>query len=281
MSYYKVLERMTNVISSKTLAHIQHVLGQHPLVYHSARSIWYGANNVYDLIAYKGRQKRLSLPAASVDEVLTRHDVQPWFRHIFHDRATRWDVWQSGFWIAEYVPRNARVLECGCGVGFNLLWLATQGFERLYGFDIDPKATAAGTEIGERTGLPIQLWVGDGLQPPALLQRPYDLILNLNWILYIPEFDPGTYIDNYLPYLAPGGFFVVDAIDSAYNQVPNHQYHSSDWNLPLEQRRPSEFCFRITRDEVQQLAKERGLTVAAVLSRQQTIPKHVFVLQKS
>ena len=45
-------------------------------------------------------------------------------------------------WLADSLPRDARIFEPGCGSGANLLWLAQQGFTRLQGADISAEVVA-------------------------------------------------------------------------------------------------------------------------------------------
>ena len=52
-----------------------------------------------------------------------------------------------------------------------------------------------------------------------------------------------------------------DAPDISYNRVRNNQYHSSDRHLPEEQRRPSEYRFRLSRADMERIAADNGFRV--------------------
>src|SRR5206468_7012976 len=45
-------------------------------------------------------RKELVLPGSVVEAALDRYHVQPWFKYVFRERSSRWDIWQPCFWIA-------------------------------------------------------------------------------------------------------------------------------------------------------------------------------------
>jgi GT2 family glycosyltransferase/glycosyltransferase involved in cell wall biosynthesis/thioredoxin-like negative regulator of GroEL/2-polyprenyl-3-methyl-5-hydroxy-6-metoxy-1,4-benzoquinol methylase len=226
-------------------------------------------------------KKDISLPADLVEPILDQYQVQPWFQYIYRERATRWDVWQPCFWVAQQYPPDAAVLSTGCGVGFNLMWLAEHGFRQLYGFDIDDKAIAAGVEICHRAKLPIHLWVDDALNPQQLPQRRFSVIECLNWTMLIPNLSVGALVEKYLPYLAEEGVLLLDSIDVSYNEVPNNQYLTSDWGNPIAQRRPSEYKTRIPEAELRSMLQSQGLTIAETFCEEQIIPRRVYVIRRA
>jgi len=224
--------------------------------------------------------KTLSIPEAGVLPSLERHNVEPWFSYIFRERASRWDVWQPCHWIAQHLPTNACILETGCGTGFNLLWLAEQGFTNLCGFDICENAVNAGMEIAETAGLTVELWVDDGLAPVHLRNQKFSAIIALNWAHLIPGMSYERLLKTYLPYLTDDGVFILDAIDAAYNNVQDNQYHTWDRAKPVQERRPSEYCTRVSTDDVAQFSAALGLSVETILTEEQAIPKKVYILRR-
>jgi hypothetical protein len=98
--------------------------------------------------------KGIRLPRDRVRQIVEAHGAQSWFLYAFEERHTRWDLWESGFWVLRHLPRWSRILETGCGCGLNLIWLGQQHFTDLHGFDLDPKAIAAGEELCREAGVP-------------------------------------------------------------------------------------------------------------------------------
>lgn len=223
----------------------------------------------------------LRLSPQLVEAALARHNAPAWFGYIFRERATRWDVWKPCVWIARNYSPEARILSTGCGVGFNLFWLADHGFRELYGFDIDPSTIAAARELSERTGYPLHLWTDDGLQPGELPAEKFDVIEALNWTYLLDEYGLDEFLDRYLPHLSEAGALILDAIDSAYNQVPNNQYLTSDWQKPEFQRKPSEYKVRISQEQIRYALEARGFQLVEVISEEQIIPKRVYIAARA
>ena len=219
----------------------------------------------------------LHLPAALVEAALARHDVQPWFKYMFHERASRWDVVRPCQWIAQNIEPAAPILSIGAGVGFNLFWLAERGFSQLFGTDLDPKAVAGGREIARQSGLPVTLTEDDALAPQAFRSEQFAVIEALNWCHLIEGFSLDRLLDLYVPHLAARGIFVLDTIDASYGEVPGNQYHTADREKPVDQRRPSEYKSRFSEAEVRAAFARHGLEVEEILSEPQQIPKRVYL----
>lgn len=227
-------------------------------------------------------KKEIDLPTSLVLEALNRHQAPSWFGYIFKERAKRWDVWQPCFWVAKNIVRDADILSTGCGAGFNLMWLAQNGFYRLYGFDIDENTVRAGADICSKANLPVLLWMDEGLAPKNIPSIRFSVIEALNWTMYNDKFSLDGLLDRYLPYLKEEGFIIFDVIDSSYDAVPNNQFITSDWDKPLEQRHPSEYRIRISEVHVLETLKARGLALVRTFSEsQEVIPRKVYVAQKT
>jgi SAM-dependent methyltransferase len=199
--------------------------------------------------------KGIRLPRDRVRQIVEAHGAQSWFLYAFEERHTRWDLWESGFWVLRHLPRWSRILETGCGCGLNLIWLGQQRFTNLHGFDLDPKAIAAGEELCREAGVPGRLWCDDGLDPLGLGEEPFDLVMHL----------------------APGGFLLFDAIDRSYDLVSNNQYLTSDWNKPEEQRRPSEYRSRFSEGDVRDAIERAGMTLIHRIHRPGAAPRVIYV----
>jgi hypothetical protein len=222
----------------------------------------------------------LRLSTDAVDAAIDRHGAQPWFKYVLRERASRWDCWQPCHWVARHVSRAAPILSIGTGVGFNLLWLAEQGFTNLQGRDIDPVAVAAGRDIAMTAGLAVRLDVDDGLAPALPFDGPYAVIEALNWTHLVEGFDLTGLLDVYVPQLADGGAFILDTIDATYGLVAGNEYCTQDLHLPPAQRRPSEYRMRHSEGEVRAAFSRHGMSVVAVLSEPQAIPKKVYIARR-
>ena len=230
-------------------------------------------------LAWLLQKKEIKFSLNSAEEIINRNQAQSWFTYILRDRAQRWDVWQPCLWLAPRISRKANILETGCGCAWNLIWFGQQGFRNLTGFDIDSKAIAAGKELCTEAGLSANLYVDDGLAPKNLTQESYDVILALNWTHLLEVFDLKAFCTFYANVLRPGGYIAIDTIDSAYNSVPNNQYLTSDWNLPAEQRRPTEYKKRYTCEDVRKAADPSGLIIVKYMAQNEIIPRAVYLLQ--
>jgi len=227
------------------------------------------------------RSRRIRMPVDDVKRIIQKNGAQQWFTYIFEKRHRRWDVWKSGFWIDDHLSRDARILETGCGCGMNLIWLGQRGFTELYGYDCDPTAVAAGKDLGREAGLNLTLWQDDGLSPQHMPPEKFDAIIALNWISLVEEFSLPDFLNHCSKHLMMEGVVVLDAIDIEYNNVPNNEYLTSDWQKPIDQRSPSEYKKRYSREQIAALAGNYGLQIEKRMTAKETIPKSVYVLRKS
>ena len=77
-------------------------------------------------------------------------------RHAKTRQAAESHFWFNGF--RRFIPpvldeiaggrNDLRIIDCGCGVGQNMLLLAPYG--QVFGFEIEPRAAAAGREFGQK-----------------------------------------------------------------------------------------------------------------------------------
>jgi hypothetical protein len=219
----------------------------------------------------------IRIPAPIIENAIQNHQAQPWFTYVFKDRANRWDVVMPCQWVARHIGCDQPILSIGTGVGLNLLWLAERGFTRLFGTDIDPKAIDAGREISSKAGLKITLEVDDALAPKSFPDDRFAVIEALNWCHLIEGFNLDVLLDLYVPRLEAGGVFILDTIDVAYDAVPGNQYHTADREKPERERRPSEYQTRLSEAAVRESFLRHGMEIEETLTRDQTIPKRVYI----
>ena len=77
--------------------------------------------------------------------------------------------------FAAFAPRNASVLEVGCGLGTNALWLAREGYA-VTACDVSPEAIRRARERAEEAQLPVAFIVADVLSERSHLP-PEDIVL--------------------------------------------------------------------------------------------------------
>lgn len=221
-----------------------------------------------------------SLNRSELASVLAKHRVEPWFLYAYDEWRSRWHVWRGLLWAIKNVEHGGNVLETGCGCGWNLLWLAANGFISLTGFDINAAAVSAGNELAQGTGFPVRLRCDNALNPGSLSEGPFHMILALNWTYHVTEFDLGRFLECYGRLLVPGGVVVLDTVAKSFNVNPQSHYLTSDWDKPEEERRPSEYLHRFTMEEVRELAVSCGYHIEANFSRRGTIPRSLYILRR-
>ncbi len=219
-------------------------------------------------------------PADWAEQLVKKHNAEPWFAYIVKERVNRWDVWESGFWVAQHLSSSAHILETGCGIASNLIWLGQQGFKNLDGTDIEPNAIAAGAELAESLKVKVNLRVEDGLNPTFPYDYNYDVVFALNWTHLLSAFDLTEFLKKYAVKLNKGGYIINDVINATYSQMENNQYLTSDLNKPEAQRQPSEYKKRYSDAEVETAAQTAGFKLVHKIIHEQKIPKSVFIFQK-
>jgi cyclopropane fatty-acyl-phospholipid synthase-like methyltransferase len=179
--------------------------------------------------------------------------------------------------LASSLPLDATIFETACGSGANLLWLAQKGFRKLHGIDISNEALWLCQGLAQLKRVHLDVWQENALSPSNsktrdLFSQGIDAILSLSWLQHVPNADLGEFLKIYHPCLNLDGIIIFDMITHDYDTVRNNQYHSDDWNLPVSQRRPSEYRMRMSTEEIQDLAKntgyiyERGITLMTLIS---------------
>ncbi|PIE23044.1 MAG: hypothetical protein CSA62_09135 [Planctomycetota bacterium] len=226
------------------------------------------------------RERGMRFSVEKVKQAVESAGTQPWHAYAYEERLSRWDLTEPYSWLCEQLPGDAPVLDVGCGIGSNLLYLAEQGFTDLEGFDLDASAIAAGRATAPEHGHSIELWTDSGLAPDAIPDKQYAAITSVNWTYLVDDFDFDSFLEEYARRLLPGGYLLVDAIDSAFNQHPKNRYLTSDWTKAEHERRPSEYKHRASRADVVTAAAGHGLQVVGEFRRQQEPPKACYVLQR-
>ena len=225
--------------------------------------------------------------AINIDENLLRatikkHNVQEWFYYgQFKQRENYWNSWQTSFFLAKKLPSSSSILETGCGPGLNLFWFYQNGFKNVYGVDILRDCIEAGKELGRLMNYNIHLWVDNCTTPAEKSQRNYDAVMALNWTYLDPEFELNNFMRTYSEMLNNNGYFCIDIIDTSFNKNPNSKYLSSDWSKPENERRPTEYKVRYSKEDVLKMSQIYGMKLLKrIESSKDIIPKVLYILKK-
>jgi 2-polyprenyl-6-hydroxyphenyl methylase/3-demethylubiquinone-9 3-methyltransferase len=116
--------------------------------------------------------------------------------------------------IGQFLPRNAKVLEVGCGFGlFSLYFARTRPDLTLHGFDIDEARVRTAEGVRGRLGLTnVTFAVGDASRPS--LEHGIDAVYMLDIVHHIPHAAAVELIDACYRQLRPGGVLIVKDVDT-------------------------------------------------------------------
>jgi 2-polyprenyl-3-methyl-5-hydroxy-6-metoxy-1,4-benzoquinol methylase len=210
----------------------------------------------------KFRKVDVKIPEQQVLYILEKYERIDWFLYVYKYRWTRWEFWESCLWIYDNIPRNSKILELGCGCGWNLLWLAQNGFSSLTGIDIDESALGAMEEFAVFANVKIKGVKKDMFSTEdngEIGGGGYDVIFSLSAARLDKRFDMVSFLGDNAKILNVGGAIIIDAIDVAYNNVPNNQWHTADWGKPESERRPTEHINRFSSEDVKLAAQKASL----------------------
>lgn len=212
-----------------------------------------------------------------LDNLIRGVDTQPWHRFAILSRQWRRHACTATRWLNEVLPRDALVFEPGCGSGANLLWLGQKGITRLSGSDVDPGALELGRRLGAHLGLTMDLWTDDAVHPTRLPEN-LDGIVSVNWLYHIEGATFEGFLSTYGPTIRPGGYLACDMVTRSYDRTPNNRYHTDDWKLPVEQRRPSEYKIRLSRGEMEGMGRDHGFELVRSTTFLLTKPQRAVYL---
>jgi 2-polyprenyl-3-methyl-5-hydroxy-6-metoxy-1,4-benzoquinol methylase len=116
--------------------------------------------------------------------------------------------------IGQFLPRNADVLEVGCGFGlFSLYFASTRPDLTLHGFDIDEGRVRTAEVVRQRLGLTnVSFEVGDART--ASLPAGLDAFYMLDIVHHIPHDSAVALIEACHRQLRPGGVLIIKDVDT-------------------------------------------------------------------
>jgi len=129
--------------------------------------------------------------------------------------------------IGQYLPRDGRILDLGCGFGLFSLYFAIDGPERrITGVDLDEDRIAAAQQCAKQIGVDnvdyttknVLAWKGSG---------QFDAIFMLDLIHHLPKEQVGGFLERVGKLVAPGGVLLL-------KDVSNRPAHKRLFTLALD-----------------------------------------------
>lgn len=195
-----------------------------------------------------------------MDNLMVQSQAPLWHRYAILSRKWRRHACTACRWLSQVLAKEALIFEPGCGSGANLLWLGQQGFSKLSGSDINKETLELGNELASHFHIPLDLWQDDGVNPNKV-PKNLDAILSVNWLYHVKKATFGSFLMTYMPSLKVGGYLACDMVTRSYDKTPGNQWHTNDLNLPVEERRPSEYTLRLGLDEMKSIGVRHGLAL--------------------
>ncbi len=121
------------------------------------------------------------------------------------------EYWKIIREIADKLPKDARILEIGCGRGTILQYLRSQGFENIAGLDNSDEALALARQ---NLGYGAELVNGEALKLPFAAQE-FDLVISMGVSEHIDNF--GRFFYEQLRVLKLGGWLVCMTVPDKFS----------------------------------------------------------------
>lgn len=147
--------------------------------------------------------------------------------------------------IGQYLPREGRILDLGCGFGLFSLYFAIDAPTRdLTGVDLDSERIEAATQCAARLGVEnVHYTASDVLDWQGT--EPFDAIFMLDLIHHLPREQVAGFLERVAQLIVPGGVLLL-------KDVSNRPYYKMlftlllDWMMvgaePIHYWDPSELC---------------------------------------
>lgn len=116
--------------------------------------------------------------------------------------------------------KTGRVLDIGCGEGRHAALFAQHGFQAI-GLDYQPLALTRANRLHPNgsSRLPLQFILGDVFHLPFGPDF-FDVVLDYGCLHHIRIRDTERYLDNVVPVLKPGGYFLLSCFSTHFKHHP-------------------------------------------------------------
>jgi cyclopropane fatty-acyl-phospholipid synthase-like methyltransferase len=105
------------------------------------------------------------------------------------------------------IPNNSKILELGCGLGTESVFLAARGMD-VSAIDLSEHAIETGKKLCECYGVNVNFIAAD-LINTDLFEQEFDIITDQGCFHHMYEDERKIYLEKVLKYLKPGGMFIL------------------------------------------------------------------------
>lgn len=200
-----------------------------------------------------------------------------WYKQAYKSFDSRKRSYYVYEWIRENVSRDCKILDIACGAGELLWYLREDGFENLYGFDIDDTSICTAKAVDRITHGNIVFFNDDAVSPK--FKGRYDLFIWMTGMYLLKDYSLEKFFSEYVPKLYESGYIIFEMVDSSYNDMENNEYFTQDWNSEGEKRH-SEYIMRMLKQQVVDRAAKFNLTLKKIYDVQSSIPFKIYIFQK-
>ena len=223
------------------------------------------------------KTKRVLPSLTMLADYVDYYDAQQWYKYAYREFKNRKHAYYAYEYIKKHIQKEASILEVACGASGMLFELNSLGYTNLSGFDYDERAINVAKCIAEDINASINLYVNDATNPTY--NKFYDVIVWTNGMYHLDNYSLDDFMYGFCRMLNDGGYFIFDMVNGSFNNVPSNEFLTQDWNKNIQERRPSEYKLRLTKDEVSKIAKRHNARVVKSISIQDTIPRDVYIIQ--
>jgi SAM-dependent methyltransferase len=117
----------------------------------------------------------------------------------------------AGWLEAQGIQRNAPILDCACGIGTQVLGLASLEYDQVWGTDISPRAIQRAETEARKKGLHLPFATVDIRNLANWAPQPYRVILAIDNVLphFLTAADLQCALSHIRDCLAPDGLFIA------------------------------------------------------------------------
>jgi 2-polyprenyl-6-hydroxyphenyl methylase/3-demethylubiquinone-9 3-methyltransferase len=157
--------------------------------------------------------------------------------------------------IGQYLPRNGRILDLGCGFGLFSLYFALDSPERkITGVDLDADRIEAATRCARRLGVENVEYINTNVLDWKGAAQ-FDAVFMLDLVHHLPKHEVADFLGRIAELVAPGGVLIL-------KDVSNKPYYKMLFTLALDRlmvgREPIHYWDPV---ELSQLVEGLGFSV--------------------